>query len=203
MKTSDPIAPKILKRARHKGPGAVSTSADFLDLGNRAAVDQALSRLNRSGQLRRIKPGIYLYPAFSKMLNREVPPSSSEVTAAIVRKNGWAVQPSGAAAANALGISTQVPARVVLRTDGPSRTIDAGGWKIELKHTAPRFFLRGRQHSGQVMQALRWMGRDGVTQESIDHLRKILPPSAKKELRSDLTRAPLWLRPKLQQLLAN
>ena len=80
-----------------------------------------------------------------------------KVAAAIARKNGWTVEASGATAANQLGLSTQVPARIVLRTDGPSRTIDVGGWKIELRHTVPRFLGRGR-HSPRLLQGLRWMG---------------------------------------------
>ena len=166
-------------------------------------MDQALSRLNRLGQLRRIKAGLYYYPTFSKLLNREVPPEAAEVANAIGRKNGWSVQPSGATAANALGLSTQVPARVVLRTDGTSGVTETNGVKIELRHTAPRFFLRGRRHSGQLLQALRWMGPDGVNRQTIDRLKKILPSTAKDELRRDLGSAPMWLQPKLREIVAN
>jgi hypothetical protein len=174
-----------------------------LDLGSRAAVDQALSRLNRLGQLRRIKAGLYYYPTFSKLLRREVPPEASEVANAIGRKNGWSVQASGATAAYALGLSTQVPARVVLRTDGTSGITETNGVKIELRHTAPRFFLRYRRHSGQLLQALRWMGPDGVNRQAIDRLRKILSSTAKDELRRDLGRAPRWLQPKLREIVAD
>jgi Family of unknown function (DUF6088) len=165
-------------------------------------VDQALSRLNRLGQLRRIKAGLYYFPTFSKLLNKEVPPDSSELASAIGRKNGWSMQASGATAANALGLSTQVPARVVLRTDGTSGTMEAGGLTIELRHTSPRFFLRGRRHSGQLLQALRWMGPDGVNSQTIDRLKKVLPVAAKDELRRDLGNAPMWLQSKLREIVA-
>jgi uncharacterized protein DUF6088 len=202
MKTSHPISIKILKRVRGGRRGRVFTSGDFLDLGSRSAVDKALSRLNRRGLLRRIKAGIYYFPAFSKLLNREVPPEASEIASAIGRKNGWSVQASGATAANALGLSTQVPARIVLRTDGTSGTTVASGLTIELRHTAPRFLLGGR-HSGQLLQALRWLGPDGVNREAIDRLKKILPGAAKDELRRDLENAPMWLQPKLREIVAD
>lgn len=203
MNTSYSISDKILKRARGAGRGRVFTSSDFLDLGGRAAMDQALSRLNRLGRLRRIKAGLYYFPTVSKLLNREVPPAALEVASAIARKNGWSVQASGATAANALGLSTQVPAQVVLRTDGRSGTTEVGGLKIQLRHTAPRFFLRGRPHSGQLLQALRWLGPDGVNQQAIDRLKRILPAKAKNELRRNLGSAPIWLQPKLKEIVAD
>jgi hypothetical protein len=202
MKTADPISGKILRRVRGSGRGRVFTSGDFLDLGTRAAVDQALSRLNRQGRLRRIKAGLYYFPTFSQFLDREVPPKATEIASAIARKNGWAIQASGATAANGLGLSTQVPAQVVLRTDGTSGTTDVAGIKIELRHTAPRFFLRGRRHSGQLLQALRWLGPNGVNQQAIKRLKRILPPEAKEELRRDLEKAPMWLQPRLREIAA-
>ena len=165
-------------------------------------MDQALSRLNRSGRLSRIKAGLYYFPTVSKTLNREVPPAALEVAAAIARKNGWTVQASGATAANALGLSTQVPAQVVLRTDGRSGTTDVGGIKIQLRHTAPRFFLRSSPHNGQLIRAMRWLGQDGLNQQAIEHLRKILPVEAKKELKRDLSSAPIWLQPKVREIFA-
>jgi hypothetical protein len=203
MKTAYPISQKILKRVRGAGRGRVFTSSDFLDLGSRAATDQALSRLNRLGRLRRIKAGLYYFPTVSKLLNKEVPPEASEVASAIARKNGWSMQASGATAANALGLSTQVPARVVLRTDGTSGTMDAAGLKIELRHTAPRSLLRGRRHSGQLLQALRWLGPDGVDHQAIDRVKRILPAKAKNELKRDLGNAPIWLQPKLREIVAD
>jgi len=203
MNTSYPIADKILKRIRGAGRGRVFTSTDFMDLGSRAAMDQALSRLNRSGRLRRIKTGLYYFPTVSKLLNREVPPAASEVAAAIARKNGWSVQASGAAAANALGLSTQVPAQVVLHTNGRSGTTEVGGVKVQLRHTAPRFFLRNRPHSGQLLRAMRWLGQEGMDQQVIDRLRRILPMKAKKELKLALGSAPIWLQPKVREIVDN
>lgn len=149
--------------------------------------------------MQRLKAGIYYFPTHSQLLKREVAAAPEKVAAAIARKNGWTVEASGATAANQLGLSTQVPARIVLRTDGPSRTIDAGGWKIELRHTVPRFLGRGR-HSPRLLQGLRWMGPNGITPETIRHLKSSLPAAAKAELMRDLAKAPLWLQPKLREI---
>lgn len=199
MKTSHPISHKILKRIQGSGRGSVFITADFSALGSRAAVDQALSRLARQGRVQRLKAGIYYFPTHSRLLKRDVAAAPEKVAAAIARKNGWTVEASGATAANQLGLSTQVPARIVLRTDGSSRTIDVGGWKIELRHTVPRFLGRGR-HSPRLLQGLRWMGPNGITPETIRHLKSSLPTAAKAELMRDLAKAPLWLQPKLREI---
>ena len=100
---------KIQRRIHHAGRGTVHVSKDFLDLGNRAAVDQALSRLVKSGTVRRIERGLFYYPRVNPKLGGELAPDPELVAAAIGRRRASRVVPSGATAANALGLSTQVP----------------------------------------------------------------------------------------------
>lgn len=62
------------------------------------------------------------------------PPSTESVVEAIESTSGETVVASSAAKANALGLTTQVSAREVYLTSGPSRRLKLGNREIELKH---------------------------------------------------------------------
>jgi hypothetical protein len=98
----------VMRRVKGMGRGSVFTPSDFADLGGRAATDQALSRLARTGKIRRLARGIYDYPRVSRFLG-PISPARDVVARALARKTNSAVQVTGAQAANALGLSTQVP----------------------------------------------------------------------------------------------
>ena len=102
-----------MKRARSAGRGGVFTPSDFLDVAGRAAVDQALSRLVKSGTLRRLTRGLYDYPKVHPKLGA-LSPTPDDVAQALARETGSHVQIAGARAANALGLSTQMPATYVI-----------------------------------------------------------------------------------------
>src|SRR5579859_6816774 len=110
-----PMVDQILSRVRRRGRGAVFTPKDFLDLGGRAAVDQALSRLAKAGGIRRLARGIYDFPRMSPRLG-VLSPAPEAVAKAVAQQTDSAVQVTGAQAANALGLSMQVPAQPVYLT---------------------------------------------------------------------------------------
>ena len=113
----------ILDYLRRRSRGKVYTSKDLVHLGNRAAVDQALSRLARDGTVQRLARGLYYYPKTNPRLGIVVSPNADEIAAALARQTGSRIAPSGALAANRLGLSTQVPAKHVYLTDGRSREV--------------------------------------------------------------------------------
>ena len=195
------IADKIIKRIRGKGRGQAYTNKQFLDLGSRAAVDKALSRLTKQGLIRRLKPGIYDYPRVNPKLGGALSPSRDRVAQAIARKNGIRIQPSGAQAANALGLTNQVPAKIVFLTDGKPRTIKIGRQTLVFRHAAPKTM----QHSGKpgkiVIQALRYLGREGVNNSVINKLRNSLSSGDKSDLEKNVKYAPDWLRPIIKEIV--
>ena len=142
----------VLARIRGKGRGWVFSAKDFLDLGSRTAVDQALSRFARANKIRRLRRGIYDFPLISQIVG-VVPPSGAKVAAAIGRKLKDGLQVDPALAANSLGLSMQVPARQVYFTSGPSRTINAGGTVVELKHAGASWMIGAGKPAGIVLQA--------------------------------------------------
>src|SRR5690349_6053062 len=127
------MADKIMKRIRGKGRGWVFTPRYFIDLGTRGAVDMALSRLTQHGSIRRVGRGLYDYPRLHAKLGA-LSPDADSLAQAVSTQSGDKVFISGAAAANTLGLSTQVPARATYATTGPSRIKTVGGRTLALKH---------------------------------------------------------------------
>jgi hypothetical protein len=110
------------------------------------------------------------------------------------------LQPTGAYAANVLGLSEQVPAKVVFLTDGPSRTVKIGSTTIQLRRTTPRNMAAADRLSGLVIQALRELGENHLTPARIAHLKRILPAPKRRELLNDLSLAPAWMHPIFRQI---
>lgn len=195
-----PLSKRVQRRIRARGEGAVFAAKDFLDLGNRAAVDQALSRLERGGMIRRISRGVYDYPRRNERLGLTLSPSPEEVVHAVTKRDTGRVQVSGAGAANALGLSTQVPARIVYLTDGESRRMRLGDQVVELRHTTPRNLATAGKVSGTVIQALRHLGRQHVDESTVRHLQRVLSEEDKERLRKDRIHAPAWMQPVLLEI---
>lgn len=199
MNVTHPIANKVLKRLWAKKGSPVPTR-DLLDLGPRAAVDQALSRLAQQGAIRRVARGLYEIPRTGKLLNQPVAPSPDELVRAWARNNGLRVVPSGAYAANLLGLSTQVPARLVYYTNGRTQTLKLGPYTVRLLNRGPKTMDVRGQVAPLVLQALRYLGPKGVTPEAICRLRSTLSPKDKNELRQNLRYAAARMKPVIEQV---
>jgi hypothetical protein len=183
---------KVLKRVRVAGPGAAFTPKAFGDLGNRAAVDQALSRLTKAGKIRRVSRGVYDIPKTHPTLG-PLSPDPDVVARAIAAQAGYRLQPTPARAANVLGLSSQVPAQVVYLIDGSSRKITVGNQIIHFKHAGPRALLGAGTPAGVALQAIRAFGPDRLTAGVIRQLRQSLPSDAKTGLKKLAHRAPQWM----------
>ena len=123
---------QILEYASQVPEGRPLIAKELLHLGSRAAVDQSLARLARSGQLLRAGRGVYVKPVENRFGTRA--PMSMKVVEELAAKRGETVVPHGAAAANALGLTTQVPTREVYLTSGPTRRLKLGSQIVELRH---------------------------------------------------------------------
>ena len=148
---------RVLKRIKAAGPGAAFTPRVFDDFGNRAAVDQALSRLTKAGKIRRISRGVYDVPQNHPTLG-PLSPDPDAVARAIADQSGYRLQPTPARAANALGLSSQVPAQIVYLIDGSSRKIKVGNQIIHFQHAGPRALLGAGTPEGVALQAIRAFG---------------------------------------------
>jgi len=189
----------VARRVQRAAAGTVFTPALFARAGNRAAVDKALQRLVERGGLRRLARGLYDKPRDDPLLGL-LWPSVDEVVRALMGKDRLRLQPTGAYAANLLGLTEQVPARVEFLTDGTGRTVQVGPMRIVLKRTTPRQMAAAGRSSGLVIQALRSLGAAHVNADRLERLRRTLPANERRALLADLALAPSWMRPLLRQL---
>ena len=196
MKTVNASVPdRLMKRVRASGRGSVFTPSDFLTVAARSSVDQALSRLVKGGQLRRLARGLYDFPKLHPKLGA-LSPAPDDVAHALARETGSQVQISGARAANALGLSTQVPAQSTYLTDGPSRRVVLGKRVVDLRHASPKHLIAPGSPAGTVVQALRHVGPVRAADVAQVAARR-LSANDKKTLASTAVQAPAWMRPTL------
>jgi Family of unknown function (DUF6088) len=201
MNVANPIEKAMFERTRARGDGWVFSAVDFVDLGARNAVDKALSRMAAGGSIRRVARGLYDVPRKHPIVGLTAP-SIDQVAKAVAEKNGTRLQPTGAYAANLLGLSDQVPAKVVFLTDGRSKRIQMGKLTIALKQTSPRIMATAGTISGSVIQALRYLGKAHVTEETVNRLDRRLSPDDRKQLLKDLAYAPAWIALIMRKLAA-
>lgn len=187
------IQDQLLTRIRRRGRGKVFTPKDFLDLGNRDAVDQALSRLVKSDSLRRLGRGLYHYPRVNKRLKISIAPDIDEIAYALARQTGSQIIPSGATAANRLGLSTQVPGKYVYLTDGESRQVKVGQIQIAIKHVTPKGLPQGRPTSATVLQALRYLGKENVDDAVLSKVAGALSLDQRLQLLQDSQYTTGWM----------
>lgn len=191
------LADRIMKRVFAHGRGQwVCTPRDFEDFGSRAAVHQALSRLVKTGPLRRVGHGLYDLPRMSKLLGRMAPVDLDAAVAAIGRRDGLRTMPDGLLAANLLGLTSAVPAKATYVTDGHSRTLKIGGRTVRFRHAQPSVMRWAGRPSAPVVQALRWLGPDfAADMQVVLTLRQVLPDVVKRDLYNNSRDLPGWALP--------
>ena len=194
------LTEEILEHSRTVPEGALLTAKGLLHLGQRAAVDQALSRLARRGKLLRAGRGLYVRPVESRFGARA--PTTEKVVAGLAELRGETVASHGAAAANALGLTAQVPVRSVYLTSGPSRTLRLGRQSVEMRHApAWQLVLAGRP-AGEILRALAWLG-PSKAEGALVTLRRTLPASDLQALAKAAPLLPTWLAQQVSQSFAH
>ena len=184
------LTEQIIALADGLSEGAPIAAKGLLHLGNRAAVDQALSRLAERGQLMRVGRGVYLRPVASRFGARS--PSIEQAIQGVAAQRGEVIVPAGAAAANKLGLTTQVSVRPVYLTSGRSRTLKIGQQCVELRH-APNWQLSmGGRPAGEVVRALAWLGPEKA-KSAVGALKRKLPQSVFGEVVAGASQYPTWL----------
>ncbi len=196
------VADRIMQRvSAQPNPRWVCTPADFLDLGSRQAVDKALSRLVRSGRLRRVGHGFYDRPVFNALLGRPAPMDLEAAVDALARRDGIRIMPNGLVAANGLGLTNAVPVDVSYLTDGHSRTLEFGRRKVCFQHASPRVMGWAGRPAQLVVQALLWLGPHASQDPKVcSMLTHRLPAEVKQDLMANLHRLPGWAHPLAQRI---
>jgi hypothetical protein len=180
----------ILLHAHSLPEGGVLSPKEFLHLGSRAAIDQAFSRFTKEGKLLRVARGAYVVPVTSRFGTRA--PAPEKVVQALAAQNGEMVTFHGANAANALGLTQQVPIREVYLTSGRTRRLKLGKFEVTVKHAPGWMLALGTGQAGAAVRALAWMGPAHV-RESTAALRRKLPASEWQALASARGKLPSWM----------
>jgi hypothetical protein len=190
----------IRSRIYGHGKGWVFTPKHFQDLGSSSAIDSALRRLKATGAIRLLARGLYDFPVQDPVLGT-LTPSADAIARALATRDAIRLQPSGAYAAHQLGLSEQVPSRVVFFTDGPARRVKVGKREIVLQQTTPRHMATAGRKSGTLIQALRHLGEKRVDDQVLTTLRRQLTDQDPARLRKDLMYAPAWIADLLRRLV--
>ena len=191
---------QIISYAAESPEGTLLCPSALLHLGSRSAVDQALSRLARRGELMRVCQGVYVWPRQTRFGSRT--PPLDKVLASLSTLWGEAIVPCGGTAANTLGLTTQVPVRQVYLTSGPNRKLKLGALTVQLRH-APRWQLVApHRPAGDAVRALAWLGPQEV-EGNLETLERKLSDEDIVELAATRAIMPAWLAEPVSVMVAN
>ena len=194
------LSRRIMEHAEARPEATPLCPAALLHLGNRAAVDQALSRLARSGRLMRICQGVYMRPIETRF--GQCAPSTAAAIKALSALWGETIVPCGGGAANCLGLTTQNPVRMIYLTSGPNRRLHLGASVVELRH-APRWQLAApHRKAGEVIRALAWLGPEEI-EDGLDAVLPTLSEADREELAAARAVMPIWMAEPLSARLAH
>jgi hypothetical protein len=184
---------QIVTRIMRLGEGRVFSAKDFLDIGSRTTVDVALHSLTKEGMIRRIRRGLYDVPKVNPTLGGKLSPDIHEAARAIARRQRWKIVPDGSWAANLLGLSAQVPSKIIYLTDGPNQEVPIGRRSIYFKHARPKAMAGLEGKFALVVQALRHVGREAVGEPEIEKLQRELSAAEKRRLVKDTRFGVDWI----------
>jgi Family of unknown function (DUF6088) len=192
------VAEMILSEAERLPEGALISAKDFVHLGNRAAVDQALKRLKERNELMSIDRGVYVKPVKTRFGTRA--PTAEKVIERFAATRAETIVPHGAAAANSLGLTTQVPTKLVYLTSGRSRTLKLGAQVVEMKHAPRWMLLPSHRAAGEAVRALEWIGEHRAA-EALTVLKQRLPRPVLEELVALRPALPGWMSKSISETL--
>ena len=184
---------KIKNRIIEHGNGWCFTPMHFADLGSDASIRKALSQLQKQSFIRRLAQGLYDYPKKHDILGI-IPPDLNEVAKAIAEKDEVQIQPAGAHAANLVGLSMQVPGRIIFLTEAASKKVKIGNQEIIFKKTTKKNMLSAGTREGLLIQALKNLGKNHIDQKARIQISKFLKGLTEEEIKKNMKFAPAWIR---------
>ncbi len=193
---------KIYNKIRRAKKGDLIFPNDFSLIGSSETIRVALHNLEKADEITRVAQGIYVKPKKSLFFNK-ILPTAEEIAVAIAKRDKIKILPTGSYALNALGLSTQVPMKIVLLTDGSPREIKIGKRTITFKKTTPKNLLAKGEISKLAIQALKEIGINKQTPEEEDKIIKLLKKENPKHLLHDIGLAPVWIQKIIKKALIN
>ena len=194
------IQEKIFSRIKASGGGSIFVASDFNDLGNNDAIRKSLSRLEKTGLIRRVLQGVYEYPEYSPFLQEFVATSPHHIALALARNNAWTIVPNGDIVLNQLGLSPQVPAEWTYVSDGPSRRYILGKTTIHLKRTSGRDIANLSDKSALIVQAIKAIGKHRMDSANMRKLSSLMTDEEKFTILSEAKYITNWVYEMIKEI---
>jgi len=190
----------ILTAIKSKPRGTLLFPDDYKKMASSEGVRQALKRLAEKNEIKRIAQGIYVRPKQNEFIG-EIIPTAEEVAVGIAKRDKIRIIPTGVFALNALGLSTQIPMKLVYLTDGSPREIQIGKRSIKFKKTTPKALSVKGTKSALVVQVLREIGKDKVREDELQKIHDVLKSEDVRNLKHDIQLVPDWIRKIMEKAL--
>lgn len=185
----DKVHTEIEKKLNKAKKGSLFFLSDFRGIGTEGAIKMALSRLKKAGKVKRIAHGIYYVPETDPLLG-EIYPAMEKVAETIAQKEHIRIKPAGAFALHKLGLTTQVPMKLVYLTDGALKQIKIGKTVIKFKPTTSKKLSLQGKLSSLIIQALEELGTDNLELSTRNRIKDLLQKEDQKKLLADMKLAP-------------
>lgn len=184
---------QILEKINNLNSNQVFIANDFFDIAGYETIRSTLNRLVEDKEIIRIMKGIYYKPKYIELIGEYEAPSVNEVAKAIARKYNWTIAPSGNTALNLLGLSTQVPAKWTYISDGRYVDFSFGNTTIEFKRRNNGDISKMSTLTAMVIQGIKEIGKNKVTDDQINYLRKKLSDKEKEDLLESGKTTSVWV----------
>ncbi len=191
---------EIKKRIEHSKEGDVFVAVDFVDITDKKTVQMAFIRLAANNIIKRVLRGVYYKPEYNSFLDEYLAPSPNLVAEAVARNFGWTITPCGDTALNILGLSTQVPAVWSYVSDGTYKAYNYDNTTIKFKRTTNKEISKLSYKTALVVQALKALGKEGVSEEIVSKLSNNLTPEEKTNALNEAKAATSWIYEYIKQI---
>ena len=180
--------------------GTAFSASDFLDIADANSVSQALFRIEKNGEIRRVINGVYDKPAYSQLIQEYSVPRIDKIAEALARRFNWNIAPSGDTALNILHISTQVPNVWEYVSDGPHRDYVIGKTPLKFKHVMPREINGYSPITVMIIQAIRAIGKGNMTQDQTDRFSSVIAAEERETLLKEARTASGWIYREIKKI---
>ena len=184
---------QIFNIIRKNKQGWAFSATDFMQQFSRAEIDLSFSNMTETGDIRRVIRGIYDYPMYSSLLGRRTAPDIHQIAKALARKFNWNIYPDGDTALNYLGLSTQIVAKIIYLSDGPTKKYDIDGTILEFKHISKKEIISNSENTMLVIQAIKAMGDKQITDGFVENLSKKFNAQEWQKIANDSSYTTTWI----------
>ncbi len=196
----EPIEKQIVSKIKKARACTPFFAMDFRDFGNSKSINKALERLEQENFLYRVARGIYVRPKRDKLIGL-ILPGIDDIVKAIAKRDRARIMPTGSFALYKLGLTTQVPLKIVYYTDSSPRKIRIGKFTITFKKMSAKNLSMTGEISKLAILALKEIGENNITEIEIKKIAELLRIEKPYRLKHDLNLAPNWIKVKISKYL--